>query len=50
MAESASEAKRLIKQGGVKIDKEKITKNITIAKKSFVLQVGKKKFAKITII
>jgi len=49
MAESASEAKRLIKQGGVKIDKEKITKNITIAKKSFVLQVGKKKFAKIII-
>ena len=49
MALSINEAKRLIKQGGVKIDKEKITKNITIAKKSFVLQVGKKKFAKIII-
>lgn len=49
MASSNSEARRLIQQGAVKIDGEKIEdidKNIK-ANKEFVLQVGKRRFAKI---
>ncbi len=48
-APSKKEAKRLIKQGAVKIDGEKFTDpyfNIDLSKE-FVLQVGKRKFAKI---
>jgi tyrosyl-tRNA synthetase len=48
-AVSTSEASRLIKQGGVSIDGEKITdtKYIVKAVKEFVLKVGKRKFARI---
>jgi tyrosyl-tRNA synthetase len=49
LAETKSEAKRLIKQGGVKVNGEKITDpmykpNLT---KEIIIQVGKRKFAKI---
>jgi tyrosyl-tRNA synthetase len=48
---STSEALRMIEQGGVKIDGEKVSdKNHQLAKGvSFVVQVGKRKFAKITL-
>ncbi len=47
---STSEANRMIKQGAVKIDGEKIAGPRKIAKRrSFVLQVGKRKFAKVTV-
>jgi len=49
MASSNSEARRLIQQGAVKINGEKIEdieKNIKVDKE-FVLQVGKRRFAKI---
>jgi tyrosyl-tRNA synthetase len=48
-ASSKSEAKRLIQQGGVTVDGEKISdpfQNITI-EKEHILKVGKRKFAKI---
>jgi len=46
---STSEAMRLIKAGGVKIDGEKIsdTKKIISPNEQFVIQVGKRKFGKI---
>ena len=46
---STSEAMRLIKAGGVKIDGEKIsdTKKFISPNKQFVIQVGKRKFGKI---
>ncbi len=48
-APSKSEARRLIKSGAVKINKEKIfdINYIVNIDKEFILQVGKKKFAKI---
>jgi tyrosyl-tRNA synthetase len=51
LVEGTGEAGRLIQQGGVRVDGEKITdKNLHIeAKKTFILQVGKRRFAKITI-
>ena len=51
MASTTSEAIRLIKQGGVTIDGEKITdeKHIIKAEKDFILKVGKRKFLKVTI-
>ena len=51
MAASSSEAIRLIKQGGVTIDGEKITddKYIVKAEKDFVLKVGKRKFLKVLV-
>jgi tyrosyl-tRNA synthetase len=50
-AASSSEAIRLIKQGGVTIDNEKITddKHIIKADKDFILKVGKRKFVKIKV-
>lgn len=50
LASSNSEARRLIKQGGVKIDGEKVSDfNLNIpVNKEFVLQVGKRKFVRIT--
>jgi tyrosyl-tRNA synthetase len=52
LVESTSQAARLIQQGGVRIDGEKIEdKNIHFSsKKSVILQVGKRRFAKITFI
>lgn len=49
LASSNSEARRLIKQGGVKIDGEKVSDfNLNIpVDKEFVLQVGKRKFVRI---
>lgn len=51
LTESTSEAIRLLQQGAVRIDGERITdKNLLISeKKTIVLQVGKRRFAKINI-
>jgi len=48
---STSEAMRMVKQGAVKIDGEKIAdpKQMINAADSFVLQVGKRKFARIKV-
>jgi len=48
---STSEAMRMIKQGAAKIDGEKITDNklVVSAGTSAIYQVGKRKFAKVTI-
>ena len=48
---STSEALRMIEQGGVRLDGEKVTdKALTIAKgKTVVAQVGKRKFARVTV-
>ncbi|MDR1926260.1 MAG: tyrosine--tRNA ligase [Endomicrobium sp.] len=48
MVLSKKEARRLIEQGGVKIDSQKTDTNITMEhKKEFILQVGKRRFKKI---
>lgn len=49
---SSSEGMRMIEQGGVKIDGKKISdKNYQLAKgNNFVIQVGKRKFARINLI
>ena len=49
---SNSEAFRLIKQGGVKIDGEKVTERSLVLPKGFtgLLQVGKRKFAQVRIV
>lgn len=50
LASSNSEARRLVKQGGVRIDGEKVNDfnlNVPI-NEEFVLQVGKRKFVRIT--
>lgn len=51
LSESTSEAMRLLQQGAVRVDGEKILhKNLHIeAKKTFILQVGKRRFAKVTL-
>lgn len=50
LAPSKSEARRLVEQGGVSIDNEKITDvNYIAASSEFVLQKGKKKIIKIII-
>ncbi|MDB4029537.1 tyrosine--tRNA ligase [Gammaproteobacteria bacterium] len=51
MTESTSEAIRMIKQGGVRINEEKITdpKHIVIKGEACIYQVGKRKFKKITL-
>jgi tyrosyl-tRNA synthetase len=51
LVESTSEAMRTIKQGGVKIDSVKVEdKNLQINKgASLVAQVGKRKFAKVSV-
>jgi len=48
---STSEAMRMIDQGGVKIDGEKVTdKALQLAAgRTVVMQVGKRKFARVTI-
>ena len=52
MTNSTGEAIRMIKQGAVKIDGEKVvdTKLTVESNTSKVYQVGKRKFAKVTII
>ena len=51
LAASTSEALRLIEQGGVRIDgKKAVNKSLTFGPgKRFVVQVGKRKFARVTI-
>jgi tyrosyl-tRNA synthetase len=50
LAPSSSEAIRNIQQGGVRIDGEKVTdRGLAIDAGSFVLQVGKRKFARVTL-
>jgi len=48
---STSEAMRLIKQGGIKLDNKKVEdKTLQISQgKTVIIQVGKRKFAKVTI-
>ncbi len=47
---STTEAQRMIEQGGVKIDGEKISdKALKLASGIYVLQVGKRKFARVTL-
>lgn len=46
LAPSRSEARRLVEQGGVSVDDEKVTPSTSVSKGSIV-QVGKRKFAKI---
>ncbi|AKL97620.1 tyrosine--tRNA ligase [Endomicrobium proavitum] len=48
MVSSKNEARRLIEQGGVKIDSQKVSQDVEIKPgKSFILQAGKRKFKKI---
>ncbi|WVN42815.1 tyrosine--tRNA ligase [beta proteobacterium MWH-UniP1] len=50
LAPSTSEAIRNIEQGGVRIDGEKVAdRNLRLAAGTYVLQVGKRKFARVTI-
>jgi tyrosyl-tRNA synthetase len=51
LSASTSEAMRLVEQGGVRLDGERVEDNALrfSAGKSFVLQVGKRKFARITL-
>jgi tyrosyl-tRNA synthetase len=47
---STTEAQRMIEQGGVKIDGEKVSdKSLKLTQGVYVLQVGKRKFARVTI-
>ncbi len=48
MAESSAQAKRLVTEGGVKVDGEKITDpNYSVEKDGAVIQIGKRKFVRI---
>lgn len=50
LAPSTSEAIRNIEQGGVRLDSEKVSdRHVQLAAGTYVLQVGKRKFAKVTI-
>lgn len=50
LAPSTSQARRDIKQGAVKIDQEKISdEQLQLAKGEYILQVGKRKFAKLKV-
>lgn len=51
LVQSTSEAMRMVKQGGVKVDSEKVNdKNLQISKDTtLIAQVGKRKFAKIHV-
>ncbi|MBA3025503.1 MAG: tyrosine--tRNA ligase [Sulfurimonas sp.] len=50
IAPSTSQARRDIKQGAVKIDQEKISdEQLQLGKGEYVLQVGKRKFAKLKV-
>jgi tyrosyl-tRNA synthetase len=52
LAASTSEARRLIKEGGVKLDGEKVTElQLFLAtNRTFLLQVGKRRFKKVTLL
>jgi len=50
LTSSTNEAQRMIEQGGVKIDGEKVSdKSLKLGAGVYVLQVGKRKFARVTI-
>jgi tyrosyl-tRNA synthetase len=51
LTDSTSEATRLLQQGAVRVDGEKISdRNLLIqAKKTIILQVGRRRFAKVTL-
>lgn len=50
LVETTSEAIRMINQGGVKIDGKKINDSkLKIAASTAVYQVGKRKFARVTV-
>jgi tyrosyl-tRNA synthetase len=50
LAPSSSEANRLIDGGGVRIDSSVISdKGLKLAAGTYVVQVGKRKFAKVTL-
>lgn len=52
LASSKSEARRLIEQGGIKVDGEivkDINKEITISEKGILLQRGKRQFIRVTV-
>lgn len=50
LAPSSTEAVRNIEQGGVRVDGEKITdRGLALAAGTYVLQVGKRKFARVTL-
>ena len=49
MVSSKNEARRMIVQGAVKIDQEKVVDENVILKKDSILQVGKRKFVKVVI-
>ena len=47
---SKSEAKRLVEQGGISIDNEKVSdSNLEVNKKEFIIQKGKKTFLKVKL-
>jgi tyrosyl-tRNA synthetase len=52
LVSSASEGLRMIEQGGVRLNGEKVTgKDLTLARgDTVVLQVGKRKFARVTLV
>jgi tyrosyl-tRNA synthetase len=49
LVQSTSEAIRLIKSGGVRVDGEKIDESFKLQKRDFVVQVGKRKFGRVKI-
>jgi tyrosyl-tRNA synthetase len=49
MVESSSDGRRMIKQGGVKINGEKFTQENLTPQSGMVIQVGKRKFLRIII-
>ena len=50
LAPSASEALRLVEQGGVRIDGQAVAdRGLKVAAGTFVVQVGKRKFARVTL-
>ena len=50
LAPSTSEAMRNIEQGGVRVDGERVSdKSLALAAGTYVVQVGKRKFARVTI-
>ena len=50
LASSGSEANRNIQQGGVRIDGQRIEdRSLELGAGTYVIQVGKRKFARVTI-
>jgi tyrosyl-tRNA synthetase len=50
LAPSATEAQRMIEQGGVKIDGDKVSdRTLKLGRGTVVIQVGKRKFARVRI-